>query len=172
MISSFQRDRYTAGKFSKSAEKCSKTFRDQKIAEARDLFDHVDVDLSSPDRLGSWNIGGESLAGLGDAVGLFFDLNFRGEPRALYDVLSDYSHPSLSAIARQTMPVEVDGIAMRPWTVAIGMVERQIHYGCVILYKTAHLVASYYELDASPLEEWADAAPAEWFGQDENEVDQ
>ncbi|GED11688.1 hypothetical protein [Cellulosimicrobium cellulans] len=166
MISSLQRDRYTAGKFSKAAEKRSKSIRDQKTAEARDLFDRVEVDLSSPGRLDSWSIGGESLPGLGDAVGLFIELNFAGGAKAVYDILSDYSHPSLSAIARQTTPVEVDGVAMRPWRVDVKTVERQVHYACAILYKAAHFVAGYYELDASPLERWVESTPGEWFGPD------
>lgn len=170
MISSFQRDRYTSGKFDRAAEKRSKTARDQKLAEARGLFDRVEVDLSTPDIFGDWNIGGEALPGLGAAVGMFLDVSFKGESKALFDILSDYSHPSLSAISRQSTPVEVEGAAMRPWTVEIEIVERQVHYACAILYKAAHFVASYYELDASPLEEWADGVPAEWFGQQENEV--
>lgn len=170
MISSFQRDRYTAAKFDGAGVKRSKTLRDQKLAEAQVLFDQVEVDLSSPDKLGGWKIGGESLPGLGAAVNAFVEVGFKGESKAIYDILSDYSHPSLSAITRQTTPVELDGTAMRPWTVEIGTVERQIHYACVIFYKAAHLVASYHELDASPLEQWADGVPVEWFGQDESDV--
>lgn len=170
MISSLQRDRYTSGKFNSAAEKRSRTARDQKLAEARGLFERVEVDLSSPDMLGDWNIGGEAILGLGDAVGVFLEVSFGGKPKALYDILSDYSHPSLSAIARQTMPVEVEGVAMLPWTVEIEIVERRVQCACAILYKAAHFVASYYELDPSPLEQWANGVPAEWFGQDENEV--
>lgn len=170
MISSFQRDRYTAENFDKAAEKRSKTARDQKLAEARGLFERVEVDLSSPEAFGNWNIGGEALPGLGTAVDAFLEVSFKGKSKALYDILSDYSHPSLSAIARQTMPVEVEGVALRPWTVEIEIVERQVHYACAILYKAAHYVASYYELDASPLEQWVNGVPAVWFSQDDNEV--
>ena len=163
VISSLQRDRYTAGRHDRAAEKRAKTVRDEKIAEARQLFDRVEVDLSSPDSFGTWNIGGESILGLGDAVGAFIRLSFGGGSKALYDILSDYSHPSLTAIARQTMQIEVDGVAMRPWRVDIDTADRQVHYACAILYKAAHFLAGYYELDTAPLERWADSVPSAWF---------
>lgn len=168
-ISALQRDRNSAGKFDKTAAGRSKVTRDQALAEARELFDPVLVDMSATEARAQWRIGDEQLLGLGAAAELFVEVG-GVEASALYDVLSDYSHPSLASLARQTSQVEVDGTAWRPWSVDVHTVGRQIHYGCAILYGAAHIVAGYYELDTSQPERWGASLPDAWFASGEGRV--
>jgi hypothetical protein len=170
MISSLQRERFTAGKYDKAHAKHAKRLRDEKIAEAGSLFNQVDLSLTSIEEFGSWTINGEGLPSLGGAANLFVGLHFSGQAKALYDLLSDYSHPSLVGIDRQTTIIEIDGVSTRPWTVGFDTVESQIRLACMVLYKAAHMIVGYYGLDESPLERWADEVPTTWFGLDMNEA--
>lgn len=163
IISSLQRARFTTGKYDRTSAKTFKAARDAKIAEARSVYAEVDVELAGPDAIGEWAIHGQPMLGLGAAVNLFADVALTGPGNALYDILSDYSHPSLVSIEQQTRLVDDGEAASRPWVVTWDVVEHQCRWACTILYKACQLVASYLELDASPLERWADSAPEKWF---------
>ncbi|QXE31676.1 MULTISPECIES: hypothetical protein [Microbacterium] len=167
-ISSLRRERYTAGKFDRGHGNRAKVLRDTKIAEARAIFGEtaVEIDLSSPDLIETWTVAGQGMASLGGAAASFADLCFEGKTKVLYDSLSDYSHPSLLTVDKQSIPIEIDGVARRPWTVGRGVVAWQVRLACLIFYKACHLVAGYYAIDDSALEQWADGVPPEWFGPD------
>lgn len=161
-ISSLQRDRYTVGKYDRGQAKRIKRARDAQIAEATAVYDDLDLDLSEIENIETWTVHGESYIGLGAAVQRFSDMCF-SEASGLYDHLSDYSHPSLLATTRQTTAIESDGVIRRPWTVDVSTIEHQCRLICLILYKTAHLIADYYDSDVAVLDRWADVAPPAWF---------
>lgn len=162
-ISSLQRDRFTAGKLDRGNERRSKRVRDAKIAEARSVFGEVEIDVSAPDKIDSWVIHGELLLGLGAGADLFTDQYLIGNVRALYDFLSDHSHPSLMGIARRPVPADIDGAAGRPWDVDVDVAEDQARLACMVFAKSCGIVAAYFDLDRAPLERWAAAAPSAWF---------
>jgi len=165
VLSSLQRERFTAGKFDRARAKLVKREREAKLAEARSVFGEIDVDFSSMGKLAEWTIHGETLAGLGQGASLFVDVCFTNAS-ALYDFLSDFSHPSLTALLRQTKKVEVDGVVRRPFVADGNAIEHQARLACVIFYKACHLVAAYYALDGAPLERWAGDAPSSWFNEE------
>lgn len=114
-ISSFQRARYTASR-TKSGAKPAKAQRDAMIAEARSVFNGLDLDLTSMDKIESWTIADEEYLNVGAATTLFGRLCF-ANAAGLYDHLSDYAHPSLVSVLRQTTKFDLEGITTRPWVV-------------------------------------------------------
>lgn len=161
-ISSLQRERFTAGKLDKTRAKQLKRERDAKIAEAKSVFGVFTPDLSGMDKIETWEVHGEKMLGLGAGATHFVDTCFT-KGFGLYDFLSDFSHPSLTAILRQTTKVDTDGVARRPWRTELDIVEAQARIACLIFYKACYLLAGYYALDESPLESWAETVPAAWF---------
>lgn len=162
-ISSLQRARFTSGKYDQAAEKSNKARRDATIATAKGLFPDLALELGTPDVIGGWVLRGEPMMGLGAGANLFAKLFLSGSGKALYDILSDYSHPSLVSIESQTRLVDDGKVASNPWVVPPETVEHQCRWACTILYKTWHLISAYLQLDVSPLERWADGVPEEWF---------
>lgn len=161
-VSSLQRGRFTAGKFDKAQAKKLKSERDGKIAEARSVFGVFAPDLSGINKIETWELRGEILPGLGAGVSKFVDLCL-STGAGLYDFLSDYSHPSLTATLLQTTAVDIGGVMIRPWLTTVDTVEEQVRLACIIFYKACHLLAGYYALDDSPLERWAASVPTDWF---------
>lgn len=161
-ISSLQRERFTAGKLDKTRAKQRKRERDAKIAEATSVFVVFTPDLSGMDKIETWEMHGEKMLGLGAGATHFVDTCFT-KGSGLYDFLSDFSHPSLTAILRQTTKHDADGVTRRPWRTELDIVEAQTRIACLIFYKSCYLLAGYYALDESPLESWADTVPAAWF---------
>lgn len=161
-ISSLQRERFTASKLDGQSEKRAKRARDAKIAEAQVVFGEFSPDLSSPEKYESWSLAGESFLGVGRSATLFIERCFDAS-KGLYDVLSDYAHPSLLAIGRQTAPIVVGDVVTRPWTIDSRGLEEQVRLACLILYKACRLITGYYAIDASALERWADSVPGSWF---------
>jgi len=165
-LSSIQRERCTAGKINGAHGKAAKRLRDALSKEIDTVFPDAITDFSLPlDELDEWVIGGESLMPLGKAVQQFAKANM-SRPEGLYDILSDYSHPSLFSILHQTDLVESDGQVRRPYRNDPGMVEYQAEIACLVFYRAAHYVLSYWDLDADSLEQWADTAPERWFTND------
>lgn len=161
-ISSLQRERFTAGKLDKAQAKQIKRERDAKIAEAKSVFGTFAPDLSGMDKIETWELHGEMIPGLGAGATQFVDTCF-AKGVGLYDFLSDFSHPSLTAIFRQTTKVDADGVTRRPWLTTLDIVEDQARIGCLILYRACQLLVGYHALDESPLERWADTVPTAWF---------
>jgi hypothetical protein len=142
-----------------------KAARDANIADAKSVFSGVDLDLATPDAIGNWTIHGQPMLGLGAAANLFASLTLSGPGKALYDILSDYSHPSLVSIEQQTLVVDDGQVASRPWVASWDVVEAEGRWACTILYQACHIVAAYMGLDNGPLERWADGAPGKWFNE-------
>lgn len=59
-------------------------------------------------------LGGKAMPGLGVGANYFVDTCFT-KGVGLYDFLSDFSHPLLTAILRQTTKADADGVISRPW---------------------------------------------------------
>jgi hypothetical protein len=162
-LSSLQRERFTAGKHSKPLEKQRKRERDELLDSIKSIFsDDVYTPMSSPDQIVEWKIGGESMLPLGKAIDLFVKLNLTSG-KGLYDTLSDYSHPSVTALARQSVAEESGGVTFRTYPPNDELLDYQVSLGCLILYKAAQTIAGYYGLDDAPLERWADTVPGHWF---------
>ncbi|HEY9309241.1 MAG TPA: hypothetical protein VIP82_15670 [Microbacterium sp.] len=162
-ISSFQRAGFTHSKYDRAAEKAYKAERSAKIAAATSLFPDFELELGSPDLIADWKLGGEPMLGLGAGANLFAKRLLSGPGKALYDILSDYSHPSLVSIESQTRLVDDGKVASHPWVVPVDFVEHQCRWACTILYKTYQLASEYLGVDPAALERWADGAPADWF---------
>lgn len=162
LISSHQRERFTAGKLSRSREKEAKKARDAKLEEARSVFGSLELDFSSIDKIESWVISDESFKGLGEGARLFVQLCFL-KSSGLYDFLSDYSHPSLTAFARQTSEIVSDGVTTRPWVVELDTVEHEVRLACLVFYKACQILAGYFNIEASALDRWAESVPPKWF---------
>lgn len=163
LISSLQRERFTLGKYNGRKARSAATARDAKIREVSAIYANVHIDLSKITLIETWTIHAEPLLGLGDAVSLFARLCFT-EARGMYDNLSDFSHPSIIALTRQSIPMDDGRVATRSWVTKVETVEWQARLACLTLYKSAHLIADYNGSDPSPLENWADTvAPVEWF---------
>lgn len=164
-LSSLQREKYTASKHSKPLEKQRKGERDALLGWIKSLFpDDVYTPLQSPEQIAEWKIGGQTMLSLGKANDLFVSLNFTSG-KAMYDTLSDYSHPSVMALARQSVAEESDGMTYRSYHPDYEVLDFQVRLGCLILYKAAHTIAGYHGLDADPLERWADTVPPHWFNE-------
>jgi hypothetical protein len=165
-LSSLQREKYTASRHSKSLEKQRRREREALLASIKSLFpDDVHTPLESPEQIVEWKIEGEPMLPLGKAIDLFISLNFTSNKanKAMYDTLSDYSHPSVMALARQSVAEESEGVTFRSYPPDDEVLEYQVKLGCVILYKAAYTIAGYYGLDVDPLERWADKVPQDWF---------
>lgn len=161
-LASLQRAKYTAA-HSGSLLKEAKRHRDGLHEQIKAMYPgQVNTTFGLPTDIDTWEIGSEQFVPLGQGIKMFTDRAFT-KSKSLYDFLSDYSHPSIISIARQTEREEVDGISYTTYPVDEELLERQTQMGCFILYKAAHLVAEYHELDTTPLEEWADSTPT-WFG--------
>ncbi len=161
-LSSLQREKYTASKHSKPLEKKRKREREALLDSIKSLFSDVHTPLESPDQIAEWKIGGQTMLSLGKANDLFVSLNFTSG-KAIYDTLSDHSHPSVMALARQSVAEESEGVTFRSYPPNDEVLDFQARLGCLILYKAAHTIAGYHGLDADPLERWAKTVPQHWF---------
>lgn len=168
-LSSMQRERFTAGRLgNKSLAKQLKQERDTVLAATESLFPgDVYAPLDSPKRIEEWKIGGEPMLSLGEANDLFVDRNFN-TGKALYDTLSDHSHPSIMALARQSVSVETEGVTFRTYPPDAEVLDYQARLGCLILYKTAYHIAGYHGLNTDPLKRWAETVPEHWFNPSDN----
>jgi hypothetical protein len=168
-LSSMQRERFTASKLdNKSLVKQLKQERDTALAVIESLFpNEVYAPLDSPKHIEEWKIGGEPMLSLGKANDLFVHLNVK-TGKGLYDSLSNYSHPSVMALARQSVSVETEGVTFRTYPPSAEVLDYQARLGCLILYKAAHHIAGYHGLNTDPLERWAETVPEHWFNPTEN----
>lgn len=162
LLASLQREKYTANKHSKPLSRDRKKQRDDLLAQIRSIFDDVATPMETPSQIENWTIGGQQMMSLGKANDLFLKLNFESN-KAIYDSLSDYSHPSVTALTRQSVAVESRGVTFRSYPQDVDLLDYQVRLGCLILYKAAYSIANYYGLDTEPLERWDKAAPQHWF---------
>ncbi len=163
-LSSLQRGKYTASKHSGSLAKQRKRERDDLLSSIKSLFSDVHIPLETPEQIAEWTIGGETMLSLGKANDLFVSLNFTSG-KAIYDTLSDHSHPSIMALARQSVAEESEGMTFTSYPPNDEVLDFQVRLGCLILYKAAHTILGYHGLDADSLEQWADTVPPHWFSE-------
>lgn len=160
--SALQREKYTASKHSGPLAKTYKRNRDELLRRIGVLFSEVHTPLETPDQIGDWRIGGETMIGLGKASDLFLSQNFT-KGSGVYDILSDRSHPSVMSLASQSVAEESEGVTSWTYPADPEVLDFQVRLGCLILYKSAHTISAYYGLNSAPLERWADETPAHWL---------
>lgn len=168
LLASWCRARYRASKVSnRKLEKTTKSQRDRMRKEILDVFPSAQTDWADPGDEKEWSVGNETYLELGRAADRFAR-QLLGDVRGLYDILSDYSHPSLVALGSQSTRDDVgEGISMLSYVLERELLQWQMQLACLILYKAAHLVTGYFRIDESPLEEWADSVPPDWFKSEE-----
>ena len=161
-LSALQRERYTANKFSKAQARVFKRKRIELQGRIENLFSDVETPLESPDQINQWKIGGEKMLPLGKAAELFVTQNFTNGS-ALYDVLSDRSHPSIIALALQSDATDSNGVTIWAYPASPTVLNFQVRLACQIVYKLALTNLHYFGFPADALRRWAELAPAHWF---------
>ena len=162
-LSALQRQRFTAGKWDRAQAKQFKRVRDELLGRIAGLFDDVHTPMETPEQIEDWRIGGETMAPLGKAAKLFLTLNLSGA-EAIYDVLSDNSHPSVISLALQSTVSDDDGVTIWSYPTIPRVVNFQVRLGCSSLYKAALTIFNYFGFPSVAIDKWAVEAPAHWFG--------
>lgn len=161
-LASIQRQRFTAGKWDKARAKQFKGKRDELLARIQALFDDVDTPLDNPQQIDEWRIGGEPMLPLGKSIGLFLEHHMTGAA-ALYDVLSDNTHPSVISLAFQTTTRDEDGVTSTDYPAIPRVINFQVRLGCLFAYNAALLILRYFGHPSPALDSWAAVAPPRWF---------
>lgn len=99
---------------------------------------------------------------LGKSIGLFLELHMTGAA-ALYDVLSDNTHPSVISLAFQATTRDEDGITSTNYPAIPRVINFQVRLGCLFAYNAALLILRYFGYSSPALDRWAAAAPSRWF---------
>jgi hypothetical protein len=164
-LAGLQRQRFTADKWSGPQAKKFKRARDELLAQVRETFDDVHTPMANPEEIAQWRVGGETMMPLGKSAGLFFSRNVTNG-KALYDILSDYSHPSVISLAMQSKATTGDGATFWSYPASSTTLDFQVRLGCIALYKSALALLDYSGFQSEALESWAAEAPEHWFGAD------
>ena len=164
-LSALQRQRFTAGKWDRARAKQFKDARDGLRARITRLFGDVHTPMEKPEQIDEWRIGGETMLSLGKAVSRFLTLNL-SNGAALYDVLSDNSHPSVISLAFQSTESDEGGVTSSSYPPIPRVVNYQVRLGCIALYKSALMIINYFGFPSVALDQWAAKAPTHWFGPD------
>lgn len=162
-LAALQRQRFTAGNWDKPRAKQFKDKRDALLERIRALFDEVHTPMETPDQIDEWRAGGETMLALGRAVNLFLDLNLTNGT-ALYDLLSDNSHPSVISLAFQSTTSDVAGVTWMTYPAIPRVINFQVRLGCIAAYKSALMMLGYFGFPSPALDQWAETAPSRWFG--------
>lgn len=136
----------------KQASKQFKQKRQQVLHEARQVFN--DITPFDDEGLNSWVVGGQPYAGLGGAVNAFGREQLSAD--GLYDMLPGYTHPSLIRLGAQMTTVRLEHRLHHAFVADSGVVPWQLAMASACVHRAARVVTSYLEIDATPLEEWAD----------------
>jgi hypothetical protein len=146
----------------RDVEKTAKAERERSRQRIDTIYPGAQTLWSEGGEEKDWQVGGEPFLPLGKSNKLFVSV---ASPTAsgLYDFLSDFSHPSLVSLHRQTERVEADGVATMTLRTSDEIVAWQTRLGCAIFFKATQLLAAYHGLDEQPLDEWAQTVPADWF---------
>jgi len=161
-LAAVQRQRFTANKWNKEQARKFKAVRTKYHGRAVTLFGDVHTPLDSPEMIAEWAIGGEKMATLGDGVKLFLKLNLTGG-EALYDVLSDNSHPSIVSLTLQSSRTDHEGVSVTTYPAIPRVLNTQIRLGCLTFYRSALTILDYYGHPHPHLDMWAAHAPERWF---------
>jgi hypothetical protein len=145
-------------------ERRAKQARERLRADLTRLFPDTQTPWTAPGDEAAWNAGEESFLSLAKGADVF-GRTWLDDARGVYDILSDYSHPSLMSLESQTERIEADGRIELLYIVHPETYEWQAKLACFTLYRAAHLVAGYFSLDIEILEAWADQADRtrSWF---------
>lgn len=140
----------------KAGAKRMKDRREKALDRARTMFPDVQL-YEKEDELNGWQVGTERYASLGGAVNDFAKehLNTSG----LYDSLSTFTHPSLFRLAEQTQPAQLSDRVQHTFVAPPEVVRWQLATASGCVYRAAHHVAGYLELETTLLEVWADENP-------------
>jgi len=162
-LAALQRQRFTASKWDKPRAKQFKDKRDALLTRIGGLFDDIHTPMENPQQIDDWRIGGEAMMPLGRAVSLFLALNLTNGT-ALYDVLSDNSHPSGVSLAFQSIASDSAGVTSTIYPAIPRIINFQVRLGCITAYKSALTMLAYFGFPSTRLDQWADTAPSKWFG--------
>lgn len=162
-LAALQRQRFTAGKWDKPRAKQFKDKRDALLTHIGELFDDIHTPMENPQQIDEWRIDGETMLPLGRAVSLFLELNLTNGA-ALYDVLSDNSHPSVISLAFQSAASDVAGVMSTTYPAIPRVINFQVRLSCITAYRSALTMLAYFGFPSNTLDEWAGAAPSRWFG--------
>lgn len=163
LLAALQRQRFTAGKWDKERARQFKGKRDELVTRIGEIFDVVNTPMDNPQQIDEWQVGGEPMLPLGKSVTRFLELNLTRGAAALYDVLSDNSHPSVISLAFQSNASDVNGVTSPSYPVIPRVTNFQVRLGCIAAYKAALMIINYFGLPSAALDEWAAKAPARWF---------
>jgi len=161
-LAALQRQRFTASKWNKPRAKQFKAKRDELLGRARGLFDDIHTPMEAPQQIDEWRLDTERMFSLGKSVSLFVEHLSNGA--ALYDVLSDNSHPSVIALAFQSSLSDVDGVTSTTYPAIPRVINFQVRLGCLTAYKSAQLILGYHGFPTDSIDKWAADAPSLWFG--------
>jgi len=162
-LSALQRQRFTAGKWNPAQAKKFKRNRDELLGRIAMLFDDAHTPMEKPEQIEHWRIGSETMASLGKASKLFLALNVPNGD-AIYDVLSDNTHPSVISLALQSTLSGDNGVTVWSYPAIPRVVNFQVRIGCIALYKAALTILNYFGFPSVALAQWAAKPPAHWFG--------
>lgn len=81
------------------------------------------------------------MISLGKANDRFIKLNFE-QSKAIYDSLSDYSHPSILVLTRQSVAAESKGVISRVYPQDVDLLDYQVKLVCLVLYIAAYTIAN------------------------------
>lgn len=165
-LSSLQRARFTAKRTRNTSEvRRLKKARTELVAEIESNFSDCSLPMDDQKLIEGWRVGSEVNVGLGMAADNFARARF-GDARGMYDIQSDFSHPSLYHLRHATRHVDIGGMLELHYEIEAGTIEWQVQVACLVLYAAAHYLASYYGLEGQELEDWADACAKRfptWF---------
>lgn len=144
-------------KAARSEIRAARDLREATRAElARRFPDAVLGEWTQPRDPPPWSVGGETYPSIGAACRRFFAIAGITESQGIYDLLAAASHPAPQELMAISPPVAVDARLEFPWTIDEGLLLRLLRGAAVSMYRSAWIVCSYFGLDGSALELWAD----------------
>ena len=140
-----------------SEESTAKRRRDEVRQQLHRLFPNAVVKVDDPKDVGDWMVLGEGSPSLTQAAARLSVVGLR-RGSGVYNILALLSHPSLTELQSLTLESRHDGFTVRDWQVDPAHVCRPLESAALAVYRATWAFCSFFELDGSKLEEWADAA--------------
>jgi hypothetical protein len=147
LLASLCRLRFTAGKRKRPKSEIDKIcqVRDELRSEMLTMFPGAELTWDSPRNEENWSCGGEKYVGLGKSVAQF-DKIFELQAKGLYDVLSDFTHPSLISTGRALRTRDEGGHSSYYWEVEGSEVAIQVWTSAAMHSVAIKLMASWLGL--------------------------
>jgi hypothetical protein len=148
---------------SKAAIKSAKSTRERVRDEVSRRFPGSDLAWSIEDAPTGppWVVAGQTFPGLGQRVRRFGEYAGLDDLPGLYDLLSLHAHPNLhAALARSVQVVQHDSFTQFRFVGDVELTVRLLHVASVYLYRAGMVLCSYFHLDPTSLDAWADALEA------------